>query len=133
MKAVFADTSFYVAMVSPRDRFHQSACDFIREYRGRIVTTEQVLTESGNWFARCGDRDVFLDLVEAIRADARSTVVWSERPGFEAGLRLYAARPDKKWSLTDCISFVVMQEHALAEALTTDHHFEQAGYKALLR
>jgi predicted nucleic acid-binding protein len=51
---------------------------------------------------------------------------------FDAGLELYSRRPDKEWSLTDCISFVVMEEHGLTEALTTDHHFEQAGFTALL-
>ena len=52
---------------------------------------------------------------------------------FDKGVGLYAARPDKDWSLTDCISFVVMQEHGITDALTGDHHFEQAGFKALLR
>jgi uncharacterized protein len=42
------------------------------------------------------------------------------------------SRRDKEWSLTDCISFVVMKERGLTEALTADHHFEQAGFKALL-
>jgi len=49
------------------------------------------------------------------------------------GLELYARRPDKSWSLTDCISFVVMTDRGLTEALTGDHHFEQAGFRALLR
>jgi predicted nucleic acid-binding protein len=45
----------------------------------------------------------------------------------------YRARADKAWSLTDCISFVVMSEHGLSEALTADVHFEQASFRALLR
>ena len=60
-------------------------------------------------------------------------MVWSERSLFEAGLRLYASRRDTEWSLTDCISFVVMKQHNLTEALTADHHFEQAGFIPLLR
>ena len=52
---------------------------------------------------------------------------------FQRGLDLYAARGDKEWSLTDCISFVVMGDHGIADALTGDHHFEQAGFTPLLR
>lgn len=133
MNAVFADTSFYVAAASPGDRSHQRALSLLREYSGGIITTEQVLTEAGNWFARTGDREVFLDLLESILADPKTTVVWSERSLFEEGLRLYAARRDKEWSLTDCVSFVVMRAHNLTDALTADHHFEQAGFQALLR
>jgi predicted nucleic acid-binding protein len=50
---------------------------------------------------------------------------------FELGLKLYSERSDKDWSLTDCISFEVMREQGLKEALTGDHHFKQAGYQAL--
>jgi len=133
MNAVFADTSFYVAAVSPWDQSHQRALALLHEYTGGIVTTEQVLTEAGNWFARTGDRDVFVDLLESILADPKTTVVWSERSLFEEGLHLYADRRDKEWSLTDCVSFVVMGRDNLTEALTADHHFEQAGFKALLK
>ena len=66
MNAVFADTSFYVAAVSPRDEFHQRALAFVHQFSGAIFTTEQVLTEAGNWFSRTGDREVFLDLMESI-------------------------------------------------------------------
>ncbi len=63
------------------------------------------------------------DLVEVVSGDD-----WLER-----GVDLYARRPDKAWSLTDCISFVVMADRKLTEALTGDHHFEQAGFLALLK
>jgi len=52
---------------------------------------------------------------------------------FNAGLDLYRQRVDKDWSLTDCISFAVMQRMSLIDALTTDHHFEQAGFNVLLK
>lgn len=52
---------------------------------------------------------------------------------FEQGINLFRKRPDKEWSLTDCISFVVMQQHNVSEALTADHHFEQAGFAAILK
>lgn len=133
MNTVFVDTSFYVAMLSPTDRFHASALEWVRSYAGRTVTTEQVLTETGNWFAACGDRGPFVALLESIRADPKATVIWSDRGIFDAAIALYAARRDKEWSLTDCFSFVVMKKDGLTEALTADHHFEQAGFKALLK
>ena len=52
---------------------------------------------------------------------------------FQRGLELFAARQDKRWSLTDCISFVVMQDCGLTEMLTADRHFEQAGFSILLK
>ena len=133
MRARFADTSFYVAVVSPRDALHRVAQGYLRKYDEAVITTEYVLVEAGNWFARAKDRPVFLDLVRCILADVQTAVVRADRTPFEAGLQLYAQRPDKDWSLTDCISFVVMRENGLAEALTGDQHFEQAGFKALLR
>lgn len=48
-------------------------------------------------------------------------------------MELFGKRPDKDWSLTDCISFVVMHDYGLADALTTEHYFEQAGVNALLK
>lgn len=52
---------------------------------------------------------------------------------FSKALKFYSSRIDKEWGLTDCISFVVMKDRKLKDALTSDHHFEQAGFQALLR
>jgi len=133
MNTVFADTSFYIAFVNPRDVVHVAAEEFVRGFRGKTVTTEYVLIEVGNWLARSGDRAVFLDLMKGVRADPNTTVLGSSSALFEAGLSLYGQRPDKMWSMTDCISVAVMKRQRLTEALTTDHHFEQAGFRALLR
>jgi len=133
MKTVFADTSFYIAFVNPCDSVHKAATDFVRHFRGSSLTTEYVLVEVGNWLARSGDRTVFLDLLRDLRADPNTTILPACPGLFEAGLGLYARRPDKGWSMTDCISFAVMKKHRVQEALTADHHFEQAGFKALLK
>ncbi len=62
---------------------------------------------------------------------------WQRLPAtmewFERGLELYERRPDKEWSVTDCISFAVMTERGVSEALTNDRHFEQAGFQILLK
>lgn len=133
MTAVFADTSFYVAACNPRDTFHQAAVDFAQKFRGTLLTTEFVLLELGNWLSRTGDRAVFVGLIERVKADLDSRVVPAEHSLFERGYALFAGRPDKNWSLTDCISFVVMQEEEITEALTADHHFAQAGFTILLK
>lgn len=133
MTSVFADTSFYVAIVNPKDASHANAVEFARHFQGIIVTTEYVLIELGNWLCRSGDKAVFVELIRKLRSDVQTVIVQADHAWFEHGLELYANRPDKDWSLTDCISFVVMQDQGIKEALTCDHHFEQASFITLLR
>jgi predicted nucleic acid-binding protein len=133
VSAVFADTSFYVALANPRDRHHGAAVRLAHRTRGPLLTTEYVLVELGNWLSKSGDRDSFLTLIEQINADPAVTVVPAGAALFARGVDLFRRRFDKEWSMTDCISFAVMQEHGIREALTADRHFEQAGFTALLR
>ena len=79
------------------------------------------------------DRLAFTRLFEILRADRALEIVPVSRDLLERGRALYSDRPDKYWSLTDCISFVVMKDYQISEALTGDHHFEQAGFVALLK
>ncbi len=132
MSPIFADTSYYIAVVNPRDGLHQQAMRFADALRRDVVTTEFVLIEAANWLSRSSDRDVFSRLLASVEADERTTVVQADHALFVQGVELYRQRPDKDWSLTDCISFVVMTHHDLREALTADRHFEQAGFRALL-
>jgi predicted nucleic acid-binding protein len=78
------------------------------------------------------DRDLFADLLRHIRSDPRTTVVPVSSELLQHGIDLFTRRPDKTWSLTDCISFVAMSQRGLTDALTADHHFLQAGFRALL-
>jgi len=132
MKRVFADTSFYVAIINERDVVHEAARSFSSGYRGDIITTEYVLVELGNWLARSVRRERFGIIIKQILADPKTIVVPAERSLLSEGVSLYVSRPDKEWSLTDCISFVVMGRFGLRDALTVDHHFHQAGFNALL-
>lgn len=129
---VFADAFYWFALVSPNDAAHDRAIQFSSEYWGALLTTEWVLAEVCDGLASTR----FRHLVEQLRAewqnDGASTVVAASHDLFERGLDLYCSRPDKSWSLTDCISFVVMQDHGVTDALTGDHHFAQAGFAALL-
>ena len=132
MKSVFADTSFYIALVNPRDVHHPDALAYMRNHRGRVTTTDYVLVEVGNWLSRTGDRPSFVALMRQLETDPELTVAPGSRDLFEQGYELYKARADKAWSLTDCISFVVMEQMGLSEALTADRHFGQAGFTVLL-
>ncbi|MBI4661224.1 MAG: type II toxin-antitoxin system VapC family toxin [Verrucomicrobia bacterium] len=97
-----------------------------------ILTTKFILLELGNACAPAEDHADFLHLLAGIRGSPRTRVVPLDSRLLQRGLDLFADRPDKNWSLTDCVSFVVMQDEGLTEALTGDSHFEQAGFKALL-
>lgn len=132
MNVAFADTSYYIALLGERDQHHAEAVAVARAFHGRIITTDFVLVEVGNWLSRTADRPLFLKLLEAIDADPETIVLPATRELFDAGGALFAGRMDKDWSLTDCISFAVMHQRGLAEALTADHHFEQAGFTVLL-
>jgi len=133
MNDLFADSSFYIAAVNPRDGLHGQATALLENLAGRLVTTDFVLLEVGNWLSRSRDRALFVELVKRLRADPNATIVGASRADFDAGLALYSQRPDKDWSLTDCISFVVMKRLRLTDALTADRHFEQAGFTILLK
>jgi predicted nucleic acid-binding protein len=133
MKALFADTFFFFAFLNAEDGAHEEAEAYFESFNGQLVTTEWVLTELADGMAGPGDREVFTQFHEALRSDEAITVVPSTTALFAAGVRLYSARTDKEWTLTDCISFVVMQHEGLAEVLSGDRHFEQAGFKTLLK
>ncbi|MCY3023035.1 MAG: PIN domain-containing protein [Planctomycetota bacterium] len=133
MIPVFADTFYFLALFSPEDRAHERAVEESRTRRAPIVTTAWVLTEFGNAFANVELRANFLRAVEHLRGNPRATIVPASDDLFGRGLELYRSRPDKEWSVTDCISFVVMEERGIQEALTGDRHFEQAGFRAVLK
>lgn len=133
MNAVFADTSFYVAIFNPQDALHERAKAVAADLRGNVVTTEFVLLEVGNFFRHGKARTVLQTLMENLRTAEDIEIVPASAELFKAGFTLFTSRPDKVWSFTDCISFVVMSERGITEALTADHHFQQAGFVVLLK
>jgi predicted nucleic acid-binding protein len=92
-----------------------------------------VLTEVADGLCRPPSRSGFLELWDRLSGNPRVRIEPVTDDVFNAGVELYRRRPDKPWSLTDCISFVVMEREGLTEALTGDHDFEQAGFVALLK
>jgi predicted nucleic acid-binding protein len=133
MNRVFADSHFFFAILNPHDAAHAKAMDFARRNRDPLVTTAWVLTELADGLAGTARRQAFRSVLADLESSKGDLVVPANSETFEKGVELYLARPDKRWSLTDCISFVVMSEEQITQALTGDRHFEQAGFTALLK
>ena len=133
MSLVFADTSFYQALLNPRDSWHKTALELSNAFRGQVLTSEYVLCELGALMSHGHLRQLFLELVSGLESAPHVEIIPASHEHFEAGLDLFSGRPDKEWSLTDCVSFVLMQRHNIAEALASDRHFEQAGFHLLMQ
>jgi uncharacterized protein len=133
MNAVFADTFYFFALLSDKDEAHAEAVEWSKAYHGRLVTTEWVLIELADGLASSQQRHLFPQIRRDLLTNPRYQVISLDFQLYEQGLLLYEARPDKEWSLTDCISFVVMKRDGITDALTGDNHFEQAGFVALLK
>lgn len=101
--------------------------------RDNLVTTEWVLAEVADALAASASRRLAASFIRDLSQDPKVKIIPATTDLFQRGLQLYEERPDKQWSLTDCISFVAMQDKSLTDALTGDEHFAQAGFKALLR
>jgi predicted nucleic acid-binding protein len=129
---VFVDTSYLIALFQPNDQYHAAARRLTQNLKATLVTTDWVLLEFANSFSGHADRVEVAAFIEALNAQPDCQVVAASREGFGAGLALFRSRTDKHWSLTDCISFLVMREQGIREALTADRHFAQAGFVALL-
>ena len=128
------DTVFVQALLNHRDQYHAQAKAFLPRVRAarEVWITEAVLIEVGNGLSAV-NRTAAVKFIEQCYRTANLRVVSVDTPLLTRALQLYRERPDKTWGLTDCISFVVMQEQGLTDAVTADEHFVQAGYRALLR
>jgi len=132
MKYVFADTLYFLAIISPSDQWHDRAIEATSSRMSPLLTTTWVLAEVADGLAGTQNRHLTRQLWLDLTSDPNDIILPADNDQFVEGLHLYSNRPDKAWSLTDCISFVVMEQHGVTEALTADQHFEQAGYVALL-
>lgn len=136
MSLVFADTGYWIALWSRSDGLHRKAAALAERFVGnKTITTEFVLIEVLDGFADLGEhgRHVAASLVRELQTASDVEIVPASSSLFNAALERYARRPDQSWSLTDCASFLVMEERGIDEALAYDRDFEQAGFVALLR
>lgn len=132
-KPIFVDTGYFLALLNSHDEYHQPALILADQLDCKLITTEAILTEIGNALAKLQWRGLAVDTLNDLRDDKDVEILSISPDLFSKALKFYSSRMDKEWGLTDCISFVVMNDRKLTDALTTDHHFEQAGFKALLR
>lgn len=132
MTACFGDTSYYLAALIPRDAHHLQAKQLASMLRRPVITSEFVLLEVANYLSTTRARNKFEAFVEYLRTDPHTSIVPATSSLVARGVNMYIARTDKDWSLTDCISFSIMENRGITDALTADHHFQQAGFKTLM-
>ena len=134
---VFADTFYWIALTHPGEHYHQPALDFDARFKnsGRMLTTEEVLTEYLNFFSTQGAywRARAIAIVLGLRQKPHLEILPQTSESFTRGFELYASRPDKRYSLTDCISMQIMRTKGIEDVLTHDRHFEQEGFRPLFR
>ena len=136
MRQVFADAGYWIALWNPRDALHHRAVLMAETLAAtRVVTTRLVLIEALDAMAGMGEfrRRFATQMVRRLEQDLDIEIVSPSDAQFMAALERYAARPVQRWGLTDCASFLVMEERGINEALAYDRDFEQAGFIALLR
>lgn len=138
MTKVFADTGFWIALIHPKDEWHNAARRYhtsIESQQISVITSEMVLTEYLNFFTRfnANVRRNVVKTVREIKQHPTTTIIPQNSAQFDRAVQFYLDRADQEWSLTDCSSFLLMTELNLTDALAHDKHFEQAGFRALLR
>ena len=131
-RGTFIDTVYILALLNSRDRWHRKAMELSRTVRAPLVTSNAVLTEVADALAHRNRRLWASQAIDDLLSDPDVECVSIDKKTFAAALHLYRDRPDKDWSLTDCLSFVIMRQQQLTDALTADVHFAQAGFRALM-
>lgn len=130
---IFVDTLFVVALVNQRDQYHQHASELADQFAGQpLLVTDAVLLEIGNALARNYKAEA-TEIIDDFFTSDEVEIVRLTPALFDAGFALYRQYQDKAWGLVDCISFIVMRQHHVTDALTFDQHFVQAGFHALMR
>jgi uncharacterized protein len=136
MNKVFLDTSYAIALSAPTDQFHLQAIQIANQLetnKTQMVTTQAILLEIGNALSKQRYRRAAVILLESLDNDSTVEIVPLSKSMYDSAFRLFRERTDKEWGLVDCISCVVMQEHGISAALTSDDHFRQMGFQPLLR
>ncbi|WP_414545575.1 type II toxin-antitoxin system VapC family toxin [Nostoc sp. CCY0012] len=127
MRVVFADTGYWVALLNPHDDLHNKAVKLSQAVQpAHIVTTEMVLTEVLNDFSSRGKffREAAVNFIRKLYQHPNTTIIPQTSVQFQAALTVYEQRLDKEWSQTDCVSFKIMEEEVIYEALAYDKHFQ---------
>lgn len=135
MPSVFVDTVAWIALLNANDALHaqaQQVMTALRHQNAYLVTTEFVLLEVADALTAPSVRAQTIAFIEGLRELPILHIVPASQDLLAEGWMLYGRRSDKDWGLTDCISFVIMAQEQVAQAFTSDHHFEQAGFTNLM-
>lgn len=128
----FIDNSFAVALINERDENNEKAVDLSIKYeRKPILTTDAILLEIGNSLAR-SFKAQSITLIEKLLDTEETEIIRLDETLSQKAFKLYKSHTDKTWGLVDCVSFVAMRERGVTDALTSDRHFVQAGFRALM-
>ena len=114
---------------------HQRALEIAEELEtsgATFITTRAILLEIGNALAKVRYRHAAVRLLNALQNDPNVEIIPASDELYQRAFEIYEERLDKEWGLIDCMSFIVMKDHQVTEALTADHHFRQAGFHILL-
>jgi uncharacterized protein len=133
MNTVFADAFYFVARLNRHDQHHERVLKFSQGFRAHLLTSDWVLMEVADALAASECRRRVREFILHLRGLGACEIVPASRDLLDRALELYHQRADKQWTLTDCVSFVIMSERKVSDALTGDKHFEQAGFTALLK
>ncbi|MCT7985968.1 nucleic acid-binding protein [Laspinema sp. A4] len=131
---LFLDTVFIQAILNPRDQYHAAALELFPRVKNaqEVWITEAIFMEVGNALSTYDRRKVAAFIQKCY--ETNNILIVNITPQlFEKGFNLYQSRTDKTWGLVDCFSFIVMEQQNLIDAVTSDLHFIQAGFRALLR
>jgi len=132
---VFLDAAYAIALSVPKDHWHKLAvilADELESAGTQMITTHAVMLEIGNALSKQKYRHVAVKLLQSLEEDPNVTIIPMSENLYDEAFRLYRERSDKEWGLTDCVSFIIMRNRNISEALTTDEHFRQAGFQVLL-
>ncbi len=135
MTKVFLDTAYAIAITTPSDSFHTKACQlaiWLEQNKISTVTTRAVLLEVGNALSKRRLRHKAVQLLTLVEQDSTIEVIPLSDDLYTRALTLFKNRPDQEWGLVDCVSYVVMQDQGITQALSADKHFQQMGFRALL-
>jgi len=130
---IFVDTWFIVALINKRDQYHSKALQLAKQFeKYPLITTDAIFLEVGNALSS-NYKNEAVELIERFLASDEAEVIRLTPKLFDEALSLYKKHQDKSWGLVDCVSFVVMKQNNITQALTFDKHFIQAGFQALMK
>jgi hypothetical protein len=132
---VFLDTAYAFALINQSDKWHLESVDWqqkIIEEGAFLLTTEYILCEIADGLASIKYRKKAIQLIRILEQSEIVKIIPASTELLHRGLSFFEKYSDKDFSLTDCISFTIMKEFRIRRALTSDHHFSQVGFIALL-